>query len=221
MLNIDRVKDKVKKAKSYFYNLGCDIYIDTHEDKNDKSKSDHLLFTYSDKLYIMLILTDNDIVNCLELKYYEHDDEEFENGKIIAFRNDKDISEIDFNYFFKLLKNRVQIDEIQSVFHKDNCPICGEKLMNVIGGDDDGYHCENECYSHVESYDIDNREEYEVFFIFDDNVFIYTNESERTKKHKLNVVRNLIKQWKENEKYMMKIMSGNKYKYPWSSERWG
>jgi hypothetical protein len=66
--------------------------------------------------------------------------------------------------------------------------------------------CPNKCYVFVE-YEIDNNESIYTFKIFRDSRFEYTTQNTQdTKDIALDRIREAIKYWKDNDRYLTKLM---------------
>jgi hypothetical protein len=82
-----------------------------------------------------------------------------------------------------------------------NCPICGKKFNET--GHDDGYeyYCTSGCYKLLESY-------YGSYWIwvFDKKFSFFNYEQHLWAKYRIRVT-NHIQYWKENERYLMQILT--------------
>jgi len=93
------------------------------------------------------------------------------------------------------------------VRYYDNCPICGKELDNIdIFGNVLSFNCTNHCYEMTEGR---NSKEFCRIVVFGVRVeFLRKDYSQKFKKKLEDKVRYQIDYWKENDRYLAKIMEG-------------
>ncbi|AEO93731.1 gp473 [Bacillus phage G] len=151
------------------------------------SQKDETIIEFS-----IIINPRNDIINIL----YDKKKSPFPIYKVVrALTNITEDLHLETN---KKLYNKLKI--IQCEDHK--CPICGSELL-ILQNES---KCKNKCYSvhySTSSYAID----LEVN-IFNEEFTAYGNQSIENKIDTINLICNQISYWKEDDKYLTKILKG-------------
>lgn len=81
----------------------------------------------------------------------------------------------------------------------NKCPICDGELIIILNN----CHCKNNCYSRTNSLNKMNETIFGKTFVFD-----FEEHSERWKEVEKDLNNELI-YWKENDRYLAKILGGN------------
>lgn len=90
--------------------------------------------------------------------------------------------------------------EIDVFCRNDKCPICDSEINKISQS---YWNCRNSCFA------IDKLNSHVFLFRIFDEIFSLVNDNNypNKEKHMLNII-NKIKYWKENDRYLIKIMGG-------------
>ena len=99
-----------------------------------------------------------------------------------------------------------------SVLHEKECPICNSELIVINYSksyDAKDIFCPNKCYTYIKLNTIDRR--YNSIYIFDKHFLISLKERYRNSVYEQEELdaQKEIDYWKENDRYLMKLIGGN------------
>lgn len=94
------------------------------------------------------------------------------------------------------------------LFYSGSCPLCEKQMNEIWGYGETIYECLNKCYQVLRS--TRNIRENNEYYCWDISICdsFHTFE-ENDLNGGIKVVTNSIKYWKENERYLIKILEGN------------
>lgn len=99
------------------------------------------------------------------------------------------------------------VQDLEIRYH-DECPICNKKLIDSSDSSQRYFECQNECYTMISGIDRYG-ESYTTIYIFEIPTVMSSDNFYETNKQLEISIRNKIEYWRENDRYLVRILTGD------------